>query len=611
MSSTLPRGSITADLAGWAAVACLMVVPGLAVVMAAGLIHDVPWGDQLTLFRDTGLAEGVTLESLVRFHNEHLIVPTRLAVAADYLLWHGANLLPAVVTLAFTLGIIAIELVMARRSLPGLQPAALAFVAAVLAAVLLNGRLTWTLTFPILLQHASVNCFVVTSLAGFAIAVAGGPDRRRTGWGLCLAGAAGAAVSSAAGVFTLPAAAAATLLVATVSPAFRRRPWRGPLATLILLGAAIIGGYGLAYLAAGPADHVARATSLPEAIRFTLYFPGGVWFRDGGWPIIHHADPLLLHAIVLGFWAALGLAAADLWRRRESLGAFELFHVAVLAYVLGTAVAGGLFRGGISPLEALNKKYAPTALLAWASLASLGLRAAGPGLLGTGPAPALRRLGLAVLTTVAILPGDRTEYRAWTVWKRELRQAAAAYAAGGRDDALIRRFFEDPPEGRRLLASIAAAGGYCFADLEQLAAGARSPAVVPAPAAGRLDRLPDHTDYSVESINDQQLPLGRPPSRIPRTAVVTMAGWAVDREAGRPAAGVELVCGDRSFRVAYGLPRPDVADYFQQPAYADTGFLGLLPAGTLPPGEHSLQLRLLLADGEHYLETPVYRVIIE
>lgn len=118
----------------WAAVAIALIPSAIAVWVSAGLVTDVPWGDHLTLVRDTGILEGVTLESLFRFHNEHLIVPTRLA------------------------------------------------------AVLLNGRLAWTLTFPILMQHVSANFFVITAMAAFA----------------------------------LPAAAAATILLAAVSPALRR-----------------------------------------------------------------------------------------------------------------------------------------------------------------------------------------------------------------------------------------------------------------------------------------------------------------------------------------------------------------------------------------------------
>jgi hypothetical protein len=589
----------------------LTVVPAVAVGMASRLVHDVPWGDHLTLFRDTGLADGVTLERLFRFHNEHLIVPTRLIVAADYAIWHGANLLPAVATLVLTLGIVLIEVVMFRRGWPGRSAGATAFVTAVLAVVLLNGRLTWTLTFPILLQHVSASLLVVASLAGYAVAVAGGGEASRRSWALCLLAAGGAAISSAAGVFALPAAAAATILLAAVSPTFRGRPWRGPLAVAILLGGSIIGAYGLAHAAAGPAGHVRLAPSLAQAVRFTVYFPGGVWFRDSSWPIIHQADPLLMHAVVLGFWLVLGLVAVDLWRRRESLGEFELFHVAVLAFVLGTAAAGGLFRGGISPLEALNKKYAPTALLAWGSLASLGLRRAGPWLLGAGMAPAIRQLAVAAALAAAILPGDVVEYRAWGAWKEELRGAAASYAAGDRSDPLIRRFFEDVDMGRRLLAPIAADGGYCFARAEQLAAEVRSLPAAVLPEAGRLERVPDHTDYALESINDHRAPLGKPPPRISRDTPLTLAGWAVDREAGQAAGGVELLVGERGFEIRYGLPRPDVAEYFKQPALVDSGFQALLPAGTLPPGEHTLRLRLRLVDGEHFLETPGYPVIVE
>lgn len=597
------RSSFSAWTA-WGAVVLLLAPPAIAVWTAAGLVTDIPWGDQLTLVRDTRIIEGVTLGSLFRFHNEHLVVPTRLMVAADYRLWHGANILPALGTLAFTLAIIAIEAWMFHRAEPlGRGQAAVA--TALLAAVLLNGRLTWTLTFPMLLQHASANFFVVATLAAFAPLAAGTIGRRGPAWIVCLGAALLAAISSASGVFALPAAAAAAAALAAVSPPIRRGPWRGAVLTYAALGLVVIGGYAALHAAA--ADGGRPAPHFSGAIRFALYFPGGAWFRDGTWPIVHRADPLLLHAVVLGFWTALALAGRRLWQRRAALGEFELFHVAVLFFVAMTAVAGGLFRAEFGDLEALNKKYASTALLAWASLASLLVRDMAGWLFAPGMRGKARPLAMAAAVAVAILPGDAVEYRAWRAWRDQLGGAIAAYAAGDRSDDVLLGFHRDAREAERLLEPIAADKGYWFRHGSGPVASGRGSE----PPVSRLDRLPGPKDFSLEFIDEQREPLGRPRTVIPAGQATLLRGWAVDRDAGRHAAGVALLVDGRRFEAIHGLPRPDVAEYFSRPGYAASGFRCLLPPGTLEPGDHELRVRIILADGERYLETPPHRLTVE
>jgi hypothetical protein len=639
-------------LAAW-----LMLVPaGLAVWMAAALLHDIPWGDHLTLFRDTGLARGISFESLFRFHNEHLIVPTKLAVALDYQLWHGANLLPAAACLLLTLGIVAIETWMFRRAVGGLSPAQMAVVTAMLAAVLVNGRLTWTLTFPILLQHVSANACVVVAIAAFATLAAGTSGHRGRAFAICLAAAGLAAISSAAGVFTLPAATAATLLLVVVSsiqpargtrppepgsrrstagvvdPRHRRgtavglpglaslhldavgeplrgRPWRGPVLAGLLIGGGIVAAYAAAYGLATPATGRPRP-DIVQALRFAIYFPGGAWFRDGTWPIAHRADPLLLHAVVLGFWLILAVVAIRRWRRRDALGEFEVFHASLLLFVLLTALVGGLFRGGLGDLEALNKKYPPTSLLAWASLVSLVLRDRLEWLFAAGPRGLVRPLAAAVLIVAAILPGDFVEYRAWSAWRDELRDSIRAYAAGLRTDRVLLHFFPDADQADRLLAAVEQDEGYWFRhrDGAELLATA-SP--TPLPAGGRLERIPDHSDYALEFINAAVEPLGKPPVRLSRGSALRLAGWAVDRQAGSVPAAVELILDGTRYRCRSGLPRGDVAEFFQEPGFAAAGFECLLPAGSIVPGSHTLRLWIVLADGSRYLETPTYRIVVE
>lgn len=577
--------------------------------MAAALLHDVPWGDHLTLFRDTGLADRVSLETLFRFHNEHLIVPTRLAVAADYWLWHGANLMPATASVLCVLGIVAVEAWLFRRAVPGLAPAVGAFVTAALAAILLNGRLTWTLTFPILLQHVSANLGVTITIAAFAILAAGTSVRRGRSWLVCLAAATVAALSSAAGVFALPAATGATMLLAGMAPAFRRRPWRGPVLAGLVIGGSIVAAYALAHGLAASGGR--PRPDFEQAVRFAIYFPGGAWFRESTWPIVHRADPLLLHAVVLGFWLLLAVVSLRLWRRREAIGEFEVFHVGMVLFVVTTAAVGGLFRGGLGDLEALNKKYAPTAVLAWASLASLLLRDRAAWLCAGGWRGGIRQLVVAGGMAAAILPGDVVEYRAWAAWRDELTGAIAAYAAGIRSEAVLLHFFPEPDQADRLLSAVERDRSYWFRHGGRGHPAEALPENATVPAGGRLDRIPDHTDYAVEFINDSIQPLGKPPVRLARSAGLRITGWAVDREAKQGSAAVELLLDDVRYRCRSGIARNDVADYFQDPGLAAAGFECLLPPGSLAPGEHTVRLWIVLADGARYLETPRYRIVVE
>jgi hypothetical protein len=587
----------------------LLVPAAVAVWMAASLGHDIPWGDQLTLFRDTGLADGITLKNLFRFHNEHLIVPTRIVVAVDHWLWQGANLLPGIASLCCVLGTIAVEAWIFRRAVPEVTPGAGGFVTAALAAILLNGRLTWTLTFPILLQHVSANLCVTLAIAAFASLATGTTDRRGRAWTCCLAAAVVAATSSAAGVFALPSATAATLLLAGGSPGLQRRPWRGPALAGCVIGAGIVAAYALAHAAMTTGGR--PPPDLVQAIRFAIYFPGGGWFRESTWPIVHRADPLLLHAVVLGFWLLLAVVAVRFWNRRATAGEFEVFHLGMLLFVVMTAAVGGLFRGGLGDLEAVNKKYAPTAMLAWASLGSLAMRDTAAWLFARGWIGGVRQVVVAGCLVAAILPGDRVEYRAWAAWRDELRSAIEAYAAGIRSDAVLLHFFPDADEADRLLAAIARDGSSWFRHRAGTATNAKLPAGGPPPAGGRLERIPDHTDYALEFLNDTREPLGKPPVQVARGGTLRIAGWAVDREAAGVPTAVELLVDGERYHCRCGIVREDVVDHFDEPGFATAGFECVLPPGRLAPGEHTLRLWIMLADGERYLETPAYRIVVE
>jgi hypothetical protein len=702
----------------------LLFVPILTLVEVVWLYHDIPWGDNLTLFVDNHMAEGMALAHLFRFHNEHLIVPTKLAVYADYRLWHGANILPALLAVACVIGIISVYSRTFRRCHREMTAAQTALMFSLLAAILLNGRLTWTLTCPVLLTHVSANVLVTVTLAAYAAMAAGSVDERRrlVSWVVFLAAGIAAVTASASGVLAMPAAVSATIFLVAISPAFRRRPWRKPAVLAALLGAALLTAYFAAYATGSPPRSTVRSLHVGKAAQFALYFLGGAFLRDSDWPLVNHPNGLVLHTVVLGFWAAFAWVVVETWRRRKTLGEFELFHAAMLAFVIVTAATGGLFRSGLGDLEALNKKYAPTALLAWASVASLVLHYRSGWLFGQAGTTGLRALVLAIAVVLAILPGDMFEFRAWGVWRRQLREAVVAFASGVQDEILLLRFFPNARMARDMVAEIQGNAAYSFRELPRLGgsldsmytlvpaaqqapiriAAADSPVsgdpearvargqlaidageclpnvivtddgrrvigygnashigsdgrrleqaewfatyrqqqgqrvllysvdegsasligelrsmagdpcpVTDARVGTRLPRVPDHRDFGIEFINDVATPQFKPPARFAVTDVVRFLGWAVDNAAGSGPVAVEIVIDGRSHRAEHCLQRPDVAEYLQNPGFVQSGFQFALPAAQLGLGNHEVCMRIFLADGESFLETPTFSFMVE
>jgi hypothetical protein len=75
-----------------------------------------------------------------------------------------------------------------------------------------------------------------------------------------------------------------------------------------------------------------------------------------------------------------------------------------------------------------------------------------------------------------------------------------------------------------------------------------------------------------------------------------MSGWLVDAGACAPARGVEVRLDGRIVATArYGVPRPDVARTYGNPAYARSGFRAVWSDAGLARGSHTLRLQARLA----------------
>jgi len=248
-----------------------------------------------------------------------------------------------------------------------------------------------------------------------------------------------AALSNANGALT-PAVLGVVLL-------FRGRerlPWL-PLAGMALITAP----YFLAYRSANPAAALPAAAPW-ETLHFALLFIGGVYWRDSGFPYESRSDPALVYLTAIAFCLLLAWLVLGLWRRRGELTGFEVFHLTLIAFVVATALAGGLYRSQFGAWEGLNKKYAATASLAWLAAASLLLRSR-PGLLFGSP---WRQAALALALLATLLPSGWHEFQLWRRWNGRVRECTASAASNTPDPSCLRSLYWDARRGAEVLAAL-------------------------------------------------------------------------------------------------------------------------------------------------------------
>ena len=118
-----------------------------------------------------------------------------------------------------------------------------------------------------------------------------------------------------------------------------------------------------------------------------------------------------------------------------------------------------------------------------------------------------------------------------------------------------------------------------------------SPRLDPALALSGYARAKGEACYSLDRINQRERGDGGLLVRAPSGTLV-LTGWAIDGESKQTLTGLYIQVGHRLFRGAYGLQRPDVAAFFNNPDITCCGFRGEI-ATALPAGRHALVLYLL------------------
>ncbi len=103
----------------------------------------------------------------------------------------------------------------------------------------------------------------------------------------------------------------------------------------------------------------------------------------------------------------------------------------------------------------------------------------------------------------------------------------------------------------------------------------------------------------------------KPPVKMTTLDKIVLKGFAVDQESRTRCLAVEVFVGGSPHLTTYGKSRPDVATYFGEPGFENSGFSFRLPAAAVGPGTHELRLRIHLAGRPAYLETLGFPFVVE
>jgi hypothetical protein len=142
-----------------------------------------------------------------------------------------------------------------------------------------------------------------------------------------------------------------------------------------------------------------------------------------------------------------------------------------------------------------------------------------------------------------------------------------------------------------------------------------SPAVPTAstPSAGQLKLSAATTDASLDTVCGKVVNgPDEAPIEVPAGGTIQVEGWAVDKPAGGLARAV-LIIVDEQFPVQaeYGQERADVAEALGNAAYLKSGYSANIPSELLPPGRHTLEVRVVSQDGRsYYPSAPTTKVIL-
>ena len=116
--------------------------------------------------------------------------------------------------------------------------------------------------------------------------------------------------------------------------------------------------------------------------------------------------------------------------------------------------------------------------------------------------------------------------------------------------------------------------------------------------------------YHVDIIGPVVNPLSKPSIEVPPQALL-VSGWAVDDPRKVLAGGVDIVMDHNPYAARYGISRKDVAAYYKEPSYENSGFDFTVPAAQMTEGIHIFAVRVVANDGKSYWESPEFTLVVQ
>jgi hypothetical protein len=206
-------------------------------------------------------------------------------------------------------------------------------------------------------------------------------------------------------------------------------------------------------------------------------------------------------------------------------------------------------------------------------------------------------VALATLLCAGYLAGSAD---AWSMapshHSKKALQAYLVYTAKYQATPLLEGLYPNPDHARLYSAALERLGLSVFAEKHV--------------SARDLIVTPEAPPYWVDAVNGQP-PRERTPLFVDAQDPILVAGWALDVGRRKPAAAVFLtIDGTVDMPGHMGIYRPDLGGRIRTRALRWGGFVGAFGGFVLSPGEHTVALKIVSADGRHAFVSPtLFRVI--